>query len=302
MPRPTTARLTDAVRAVLDSFAAHGDRDSEEMRADPGPLVLATLAARGGSGRDRGARIPEAVLERWLEQLDELLRSGSLEFGPCGPWTALAIAAPLVPKLGRLNRSLWDQVAGGLPRDFWRTRDVRWTDYDLIRGPAGMLLGLVASGRLEARSAATRRRLAVRCARHLLELCADESLAALRLGRDHGDERLRWGQGRVNTGLAHGIAGVALALRSALEHELAPATRVKAALARVGDRLVASSYVDRNGLRAWPLAIPGDLGTKAPATGPQAWCYGTPGIAWSLWECGRVLGRQDLQRFALEAM
>ena len=34
----------------------------------------------------------------------------------------------------------------------------------------------------------------------------------------------------------------------------------------------------------------------------QAWCYGSPGIAWALWESGRVLGRKDLEAFALDSM
>ena len=290
-------KLSAAVHATLDTFAAHGGEDRSHGGGDPGPLVLAALAARSNGGV-----IHEQVLERWLEELRELLRSGTLTFGPTGPLAALAVAKPLVPRLGPLGHSLWDQVAEGLPRDCWRTRDVTWLDYDVIRGPAGMLLSLVASGRLDASGAAARRRLAGRCARQLLELCDHEELASFRLGRDHGDERLRWGEGRVNTGLAHGIAGVALALRSALEHRLAPAARTRAALTRLSRWLVAHSYVDRSGLRAWPQANLDGAAPPPQALRPQAWCYGTPGIAWSLWESGRVLGRRELQSFALEAM
>jgi class I lanthipeptide synthase len=290
-------KLAAAVHATLDTFAAHGGEDRKHGGGDPGPLVLAALAARSNGGVIR-----ERVLERWLEELRLLLQSGALTFGPAGPFAALAVARPVVPRLGPLCHSLWDQVAEGLPGDCWRTRDVTWVDYDVIRGPAGMLLSLVASGRLRADGAAARRRLAGRCARQLLELCGEEELASFRLGRDHGDERLRWGEGRVNTGLAHGVAGVALALRSALEHGLAPAGRTRAALTRLASWLVAQSYVDRTGLRAWPHA---DLDGGAPppqALRPQSWCYGTPGIAWSLWESGRVLGRREIQSFALAAM
>jgi len=289
---------------VLHRFAASGDPDPANVRADSGPIVLAALAARGSGGRV-GAGLRARVVERWLESLHELLRCGSIEFGPSGPWSALAIAASLDSRLGRLNRSLWQQVADELPDDLWRSRDVRWADYDVIRGPAGMLLSLVASGRLGTSRASrsdpepARRRLAGRCARHLLELCEDAELSSLRLGRDHADERLRWGEGRVNTGLAHGVAGVALALTSALEHGFAPASRVAPALARVSQGLVAASCLDRDGMRSWPLALPGEL---PPSSSPQAWCYGTPGIAWSLWESGRALGRRDVSAFALDAM
>jgi hypothetical protein len=289
-------KLSAAVHATLDDFAARADRERSEEGGDPGPLVLAALAARSNGGV-----IHERALERWLDRLSTLLCCGTLEFGPAGPLPALALAAPLVPRLGGLQRSLWDQVAAAFPRDPWRTRAVTWPDYDVIRGPAGLLLSLAASGRLQSDGAAPRRRLALRCARHLLRLCEDEELASFRLGRDHGDERLGWGEGRVNTGLAHGVAGVALALRTALELGLAPARRGRAALVRVAEWLVAQSCVDRSGLRTWPLA--GLDGAPPPkrALGPQGWCYGTPGIAWSLWESGRVLARRDLESFALEA-
>lgn len=290
-------KLSAAVQSTLDTFAAHGGEDRSNGGGDPGPVVLAALAARSF-----GRAMHEQVLERWLEQLRELLRSGTLDFGPAGPLSALAAARSAAPRLGRLCHSLWDQVEEGLPRDCWRTRRVTWVDYDVIRGPAGMLLSLVASGRLSARGAAARRRLAVRCANQLIDLCESTELASFRLGRDHGDERLRWGEGRVNTGLAHGVAGVALALQSALEHEIAPAGRASAALTRVAEWLVAQSYVDRSGLRAWPLAGLDGGAPPLTAQGPQAWCYGTPGIAWSLWESGRVLSRRDLQSFALDAI
>jgi hypothetical protein len=290
-------KLSAAVHATLDTFAAHGGEDPSNGGGDPGPVVLAALAARSA-----GRAVDERVLERWLEQLRELLRSGSLQFGPAGPLSALSAARSVTPRLGRLSHSLWDQVAEGLPRDCWRTRAVTWVDYDVIRGPAGMLLSLVASGRLSASGAAARLRLAIRCALQLIRLCETEDLASFRLGRDHGDEQLRWGEGRINTGLAHGVAGVVLALKSALEHGVAPAGRARAALTSVSEWLVAQSYVDRSGLRTWPHASL-DGGAPPPkAQSPQAWCYGTPGIAWSLWESGRVLDRSDLRSFALDAI
>jgi hypothetical protein len=289
--------LSRAIGATLERFAAEGDGDPSNGHADPGPIVLAALAAS-----QAGATLHAPTLARWLDRLDEVLRSGSLEFGPAGPLSALAAAMRVVPRLGRLHRSLWDQVAHALPRDGWRTREVTWVDYDVIRGPAGMLLGLATSGRLRANGAVARRRLAVRCARQLLALSEDEELATFRFGRDSADERLRWSEGRINTGLAHGIAGVVLALGSALEQGLAPARRVRAALTRLTNWLVAQSYVDRSGLRTWPHASL-DGGAPPPdAPNPQAWCYGTPGIAWSLWESGRRLGRADLASFALAAM
>ncbi len=292
--------LRSLVRRTLDRCAGDGDGEGKlepsSGTCDPGPLVLAALAA----GRF-GGPVHERVVERWLERLSEALRSGALEFGPTGPLSGLAFAMRTVPRLRRVSASLWEQIAEALPRDCWRSKEVRWFDYDLVRGPAGLLLTLVASGRLDAPGAQPRRRLAKQCVRQLLALCDDE-LAAFRLGRDQDDPRLKWGEGRINTGVAHGVAGVALALAAALGHGVAPTTRARVALARIADWLVARSYVDRTGLRAWPHAsLDGDApSSRAPS--PQAWCYGTPGIAWALWESGRVLGRSDVTTFALAAM
>jgi hypothetical protein len=96
------------------------------------------------------------------------------------------------------------------------------------------------------------------------------------------------------------VAGVALALKAAAELD-PPNEQLRAALARVSEWLVAQSYVDGRGIRTW---TPGGLdGAEPPAVQRrQAWCYGAPGIAWTLWESGRVLGRRDLEAFGLDAM
>lgn len=279
-------RLSTAVAATLGAFAANRRGESS---SDPGPIVLAALAAHGSD-----AAIHERALDAWLDALDSDARTGSIAFGPTCPMSGLAVAKSVVPRLARLSRQLWADVAEVWPRDRWRTRDIDFGDYDLISGPAGMLLNL-AAGR------ASPRRLIDRCVRQLLALCADEDLAALRLGDGQGGDQNRWNDGRINTGLAHGVAGVTTALRAAVEFGLPPTRRLRAALARTSDWLVSQSYADSRGLQTWATA--GLDGRKPPrAKRRQAWCYGTPGIAWSLWESGRVLRRPDLRDFALKAM
>lgn len=272
-------RLLNAVESTLDTFVAAAERNS-----DPGPLVLAALAY------DSEAAMREHVLEAWLDALDADAQQGSIAFGPTCPMSGLAAAQPVVPRLGRLNRMLWKDVEGIWPRDRWRTRDIGWDDYDLISGPSGMLLNLAASG-------APSPPLIELCTEQLLALCED--VDAFRLGPGQGGDLNRWNEGRINTSLAHGVAGVALALKAAAE--LRRDERVLMALARVSDWLVAQSYVDGRGVRTWS---PGGLdGAEPPAAQKrQAWCYGAPGVAWTLWESGRVLGRADLERFALDAM
>jgi hypothetical protein len=277
-------RLSAAVEATLRAFVAN-----ESLDSDPGPVVLAALAEHAS-----GAALHAQVLDRWLEALDFDAREGHIAFGPTCPMSGLAAARSVAPQLGRVNRQLWNDVAHAWPRDHWRTHDVSWADYDLITGPAGMLLNLVAAG-------APPRRLTDLCVRQLLALCGDEDLAALRLGAGQGGDLNPWNDGHINTGLAHGVAGVTIALKAAVERGLRPAGRLRAALARTSDWLVAQSYVDARGLRTWAPA--GLDGREPPSpTGRQAWCYGTPGIAWSLWESGRVLDRKDLKDFAQRAM
>jgi hypothetical protein len=279
-------RLTTALKVTLDSF---GEKRRGAPSSDPGPLVLAALAARRS-----GAAIDQRIVEVWLDALDRAAQTGAIAFGPMCPMSGLAAARSVAPRLGRLNRQVWDDVARIWPRDRWRTRDIAWDDYDLIAGPAGMLLNLVAAGVL-------RSPLVGRCIRQLLALCADEELASFRPGAGRGGDHNRWNEGRINTSLAHGVAGVALALKAALEHRLSPVRTLRAALARVSDWLVSQSFVDRRGLRTW---APGSLDGRDPPAPQrrQAWCYGTPGIAWSLWESGRVLDRKDLRDFARDAM
>jgi hypothetical protein len=62
------------------------------------------------------------------------------------------------------------------------------------------------------------------------------------------------------------------------------------------------AYEDAGGLLTWPLS--GSDGAPPPAAPSrrQAWCYGTPGVAWTLWEAGRVLADAKLRVLAAEAM
>jgi hypothetical protein len=65
--------------------------------------------------------------------------------------------------------------------------------------------------------------------------------------------------------------------------------------------LVGQSYVDDRRLVTWTPAARGGAPPQG-ASRRQAWCYGTPGTAWTLWEAGRVLADHDLQLFAVGAM
>jgi hypothetical protein len=92
----------------------------------------------------------------------------------------------------------------------------------------------------------------------------------------------------MDTGLGYGVAGVAAALRAACD-VVRPAGDLAAALRRACDWLVGRSTVDSQAVPTWP----------APDSG---WAHGTPGIAWTLWDAGRVLDDPRLRRRAVRAM
>jgi hypothetical protein len=125
-------------------------------------------------------------------------------------------------------------------------------------------------------------------------------LSAFRL-RLHRAEQPRWDLGRINTGVAHGVAGVAAALCVACEF-LGTSDEYATALQHLCRWLAGEAYRDAWGVLTWPPA--GRDGDSPPATASprQAWCYGTPGVAWTLWEAGRVLGSPAPQELATEAM
>lgn len=113
------------------------------------------------------------------------------------------------------------------------------------------------------------------------DLAAGDAGIALALGPSASPQLItRLTNARLdNPGVAHGDPGIALALSHLGQ---------RAPLRAVADRIVERARTT-NGMVTWP-------GPKL-----QAWCYGTPGVAWALWEAGRTLADDELQRFAADA-
>jgi hypothetical protein len=132
------------------------------------------------------------------------------------------------------------------------------------------------------------------------------------------DEEMRalYPDGNLNCGLAHGIPGplalLSLALRADLE-----VPGLAGAIARIADWLGANRCDDAWGIN-WPTAVPlppaarsdggeatsppGDGGSAREGPSRAAWCYGSPGIARSLWLAGEALNRDDYRALAVAAM
>ncbi|WP_431925996.1 lanthionine synthetase LanC family protein [Nonomuraea jabiensis] len=282
-----------AVRAVAETLLQEYAQSAHDG-CDSGPAVLAALVA--GQERPPDESAAARAMVRWLRDFrNPYYHAGLFGGGAAARMFALRIAATTWPRLNgplaKQRARLIEYVAA--PR--WRTTEIGWEDYDLIVGPAGVLVAFAADPGI---TAADRAPLTAR----LALLCADEELSGLRVGQYEGEKLRGWNFGRVNLGLAHGLPGIVTALRAAAEAD-ALSEDLHDLLRRLGNRLVAESYVDSRGVITWPFGTTRLDGHRAPkGTGRrQAWCYGCPGNAWTLWETARVLGDDELGAFALES-
>jgi len=142
------------------------------------------------------------------------------------------------------------------------------------------------------------------------------------LPRWHTPNRLLWDDdlvrtypnGNLNCGLAHGLPGIVAFLAVALKLGC-EVPGLREALAYSARWLGASRKDDQWGMN-WPTAIavveedtpagrilsPGS-GSDAPEGASRcAWCYGSPGVARSLWLAGEALLDEDLRQLAIGAM
>jgi lantibiotic biosynthesis protein len=289
-----------AARAALTEYAKGGHAG----RVDAGPLMLAA-ALGGGPGLDLDTRVAVAAASRaWLADVrivsarPDAVHGGLFGPGLAGIHLGVHTAAVMLPGLdgqerfARVLPSAREALVAHCARTPWRSDGVAWSDYDVVSGPAGALLAL-------ATDPATGRRDAGPAIAHLLRLAETPELSGFQVGSAHGAARHDWNRGLVNTGFAHGVAGVALALCAAaraygLDEPIA------AGLRRITDWLVLASYPDGAGVIGWAPA--GAPTAPTPQRNPrQAWCHGTPGVAWALWAAGDVLDDAALRSYARSA-
>src|SRR5581483_7835235 len=95
-------------------------------------------------------------------------------------------------------------------------------------------------------------------ARHLGVLCANNRLERLRIGEYQFDRLRAWNYHRINTGLAHGVTGVAAALRAAMEVVENPDEFARP-LQHICQWLMSEAYIDERGIWAWlPAGLDGE--------------------------------------------
>jgi hypothetical protein len=118
------------------------------------------------------------------------------------------------------------------------------------------------------------------------------------------ETRQAYPHGNLNCGLAHGVPGVLAFLAIAHKLQLGD-SRLPEAIAIAADWLCANRSDDHWGIN-WPNAVSlAEDGTSAPTVGRPsraAWCYGTPGVARSLWLAGEALDRPGYRDLAVSAM
>ncbi|MET9919456.1 lanthionine synthetase LanC family protein [Streptomyces sp. NPDC006435] len=283
---PRRAALDIAVR-FLDDFAR-----GPHTTSDPGIPVLAALVQETHeAGAAASARRAVAAWARTVGRGPS--HNGLYDGGLAGTLVGLRMAARVHPPLHRAADRLRDHLLDGAAARPWRTVDVGLPDYDLIGGPSGTLLALCV-GEPEP---ANRRLMPF--AAHLAMLCDHDELRRLRIGQYAGHPHLGWLQGRINTGMGHGVAGLATALTAAIRRT-GPHPRLTDALRRTTHWLVRQSFDDARSVRSWDGAgLDGP-----PPTGPQprqAWCYGAPGITWALWDAADALGDRTTADWAAAA-
>jgi lantibiotic biosynthesis protein len=229
--------------------------------------VLATLVPDG--------EVAGAAVRAWL-RAGNRCRGLGLFGGASGTLAGLRLVAARRPAAVSAAERAAVAVAG-TPTG-WRTTAVGFADYDVIAGPAGVLLAQL-TGALPVRA-----ELLEPAARHLVGLAA----TGYRIGAHAGHPLVGWAQGGVVTGLAHGVAGPVAALSAALPHlpDARPAVHGLAAW------LAGQRFADGS----WPGLVPGGAG------GRQGWCYGTPGVAWALWAAGAALVHSGLRAVAVDAV
>jgi lantibiotic biosynthesis protein len=292
-----------AVR-LLDTWAARQQEGTAaaaaaEHLSDPGVPVLAALTCDARTpGADESAARAVAVWARTAGRGPG--HCGLYDGGLAGTLVGLRLGARVQPRLHAVADRLRDHLVRSAPTRARRREQVAFPDYDLIVGPSGTLLALCAG------THPTRGRLRP-FAGHLAVLCDADELPRLRTAGYAGHPYLDWLNGRINTGMGHGVAGVVAALAAAVRHlgpDPAPGLGsypgLTAALRHATGWLTRQSFVDARAIRTWDgagLDGPPPAGARAR----QAWCYGTPGVSWALWDAADAIGDRERAAWAAAA-
>ncbi len=225
------------------------------------------------SGRRPGAGKVARSLLQAATRAERGRRSTSLY----GGWPGVALAISVVLEEDEADRALAPADAA-LAR---ATARLAWSGpFDLMEGLVG--LGVLAAARLPRPGAAGALAAVVR---HLDALALPDR------------EGLAWRDpaypGEVDTGMAHGVAGVTALLALALRTGAEPKRAVAALEGAVAWLLGAAAAHD---------PVPGVLRDEGDPRefGFDAWCHGDPGVAGAVLAAADAAGREDWRRAGLD--
>lgn len=287
--------VTSAVleRCYCESVESEG---APSRSTDSGPIVLAALADGPSQGEPAGL-----VLDYWLDEIDDHVNHLGMFGDGLGGYVSGAMYGArtkfprLIPIEARLVQSYCELAMIIYARS---SREIGWHCYDLVTGPAGIVMTL--DGADPSDELVTTARTLSR--QRLLDAIGSNDGTGMR-PTIYGEDPLRsWNNGRVNTGVAHGLSGVIGALTSLAGSGAHFDPVVTEVLAETAHQLAKEVYVDSRGLYTWSPAMrdgaypPGGYATR------QAWCYGTPGVAWTLWNAGDCLDDDYLCELAAAAL
>ncbi|QLJ02734.1 subtilin biosynthesis protein spaC [Streptomyces sp. NEAU-sy36] len=276
---------------LLDAWTARSGESTAEQPSDPGVPVLAALVrGTGAPGADESAARAVAVWARTAGRGPG--HRGLYDGGLAGTLVGLRLGARVQPRLRAAADRLRDHLVRSAPQPHPRREQATLPDYDLILGPSGILLALCAGTHPAPHEIRP-------FAGYLAALCDADDLPRLRTAGYADHPQLDWLDGRINTGLGHGVAGVVAALTAAVRR-LGPDPGLLRALRHATGWLARQSFVDGRAVRTWDGA---GLDGPPPA-GPrarQAWCYGTPGVSWALWDAADATGDPEAAAWAAAA-
>jgi hypothetical protein len=249
-------------------------------------VVPATLVGDG--------EVARAAIRAWLRAGTRCRGGLGLFGGTSGILAGLRLVADRTARAASAAERAAASVTASIPATTpWRATAVGFTDYDLVSGPAGVVLAHLTGGQ------PVRPELLAPAVAHLTRLARGggngDHGEGFRIGAHAGHPLAGWAQGGVVTGLAHGVAGPLAALSLAAPHLPGAADTVR----ELGSRLAGARFVDALGVVSWPRRVPGRV--PAGSVERQGWCYGGPGVAWALWTAGQHTRHDGLRDIAVAA-
>jgi lantibiotic modifying enzyme len=288
----TAEQALEAVDAIAESITSvaslPGERDPSLGKGQAGLALLYTWLART-------SRMPQADAIAWqcLDRAIEAVSTQAMSASLYGGFTGVAWAAELVDRL--LDPDAEDRgeaVDDALLRLLSRA-DGWSAPYDLVVGLTG--LGVYALQRCP-------RPLAIDCLRRVVERLHERAQHDEHglywwtpPAEIHHESRKQYPSGRVDLGVAHGVAGT-IALLGGVCGDGAEQATARPLLEGAVSWLLAHSVPTEAGPTFPVWVAPG----SEPWPARCAWCYGDPGIAAALLTAARGVGDAGWEQAAVE--